>query len=268
MIHYHGLPITGQTVAVRAIKGGHAFVSFGTPGQLGLALDICQSIAVDNGAFPAWTQGRPITDWEPFYEWVAEIHRYPQFDFAVIPDVIDGDEAANDALIDQWPWKDKSPHVGAPVWHMHESLDRLSRLVGRWPRICLGSSGQYAKVGSPAWWARMSAAMNVICDRSGRPATKLHGLRMLNWRVFTKLPLASADSTNIGRNVGIDKNWIGGPYPPPTKEARADVMRAIIEERQSPTFWDRRAADARTNKFLDTLRGDELERFCVALGAA
>lgn len=39
MIHYHGLPITPETAAIEAIKGGHAFVSFRHPEQLRLAVD-------------------------------------------------------------------------------------------------------------------------------------------------------------------------------------------------------------------------------------
>jgi hypothetical protein len=54
--------------------------------------------------------------------------RAPNFDFAIIPDVIDGDEAANDALINLWPWI-REKHMSAPVWHLHESLDRLMRLA-------------------------------------------------------------------------------------------------------------------------------------------
>jgi hypothetical protein len=38
---------------------------------------------------------------------------------------------------------------------------------------------------------------------------RLHGLRMLNPEVFSRLPFASADSTNIGRNIGIDQAWRG-----------------------------------------------------------
>lgn len=238
MIHYHGLPITPATAAVRAISGGHAFVSFRHPDQLTIALDCAQSFAVDNGAFSAWRSGYPIIDWEPYYEWVAELHRYPSFDFAVIPDVIDGSEDDNDALIEEWPWKGVNAWVGAPVWHLHESLERLDRLVENWPRICIGSSGEYEKIGGRMWWSRMREAMDVICDKSGRPASKLHGLRMLDSEVFTKFPFASADSTNIGRNIGIDSAW-KGTYTPPTKEARAAIMRERIESHQSLTFWDR-----------------------------
>lgn len=237
MIHYHGLPITPATASRAAISGGHAFVSFRYPDQLGLVLEVCQSFAVDNGAFSAWKSGDPVTDWTSFYEWVGQIHRYPSFDFAVIPDVIDGDEQANDALVAEWPF---APHVGAPVWHMHESLARLERLALAWPRICLGSSGQYATVGNARWWNRITEAMNTVCDKQGRPICKLHGLRMLDPDVFSRLPFAGADSTNIAQNIGIDSAW-RGPYTPATKECRALVMRERIESYQSMTIWTPRS---------------------------
>lgn len=219
MIHYHGLPITPATAAVRAISGGHAFISFRHPDQLTIALECVQSFAVDNGAFSAWRSGSPVLDWTMFYEWVAELHRYPTFDFAVIPDVIDGDE------------------------------DRLDRLVSNWPRICLGSSGEFAQIGTQAWWTRMAQAMDVICDRSGRPACKVHGLRMLDPAIFSRFPFASADSTNIGQNIGIDSAW-KGTYTPPTKEARAAIMRERIESHQALTFWVRTAAPIQASLFM------------------
>ena len=204
-------------------------------------LDVAQSFAVDNGAFSAWRSGAPVTDWNQFYDWVAELHRYPAFDFAVIPDVIDGDEAANDALLAEWPWRERAPWVGAPVWHLHESLERLQRLALAWPRVCLGSSGEFAQIGTTRWWTRMAEAMDVVCDRDGRPVCKLHGLRMLDPEVFSRFPFASADSTNIAQNVGIDSAW-RGTYTPASKESRAQVMRERIESRQSLTFWERRDA--------------------------
>jgi hypothetical protein len=78
--------------------------------------------------------------------------------------------------------------------------------------------------------------MRVVCDEDGRPMTRLHGLRMLDPAVFTRLPFASADSTNIGRNVGIDQAWRGA-YTPPTKEARAQILRARIEAHNAPATW-------------------------------
>ena len=217
-----------------AIKAGHAFVSYAHADQLTAAVEYASSFAIDNGAFSAWRSGNPVTDWSAFYAWARQCQLIPSCDFAVIPDVIDGDEAANDALLAEWPM----PHwFGAPVWHMHESLDRLCRLALMYPRVCIGSSGDYAVVGNAAWWGRMRQAMRVVCDNDGRPMVKLHGLRMLNPAVFIKLPFASADSTNIGRNVGIDKNW-RGTYLPPTKESRAMVMRQRIESHNAPATFN------------------------------
>lgn len=238
MIHYHGSPITPATAAHKAYDAGHAFVSIRSPTQMGLVLEVCQSFAVDNGAFSAWKSGSPVTDWNFYYDWVAELWRYPSFDFAVIPDVIDGTEEDNDELVNEWPWKDaKSKWVGAPVWHMHESIERLQRLAREFPRVCIGSSGQYATVGNKDWWVRMTVAMDAITDKHNRPICKLHGLRMLNPRVFTKLPFASADSTNIAQNIGIDSAW-KGTYTPVNKEARAQVMRHRIESHQATVFWE------------------------------
>jgi hypothetical protein len=231
---YHGTPITPETACIAAIRNRHAFVSFPNRGQLDAVVSVCQTFAIDNGAFPAWRAGNPIQDWRPFYEWAAQCKLIPCCDFAVIPDVIDGDEAANDELLAEWPlpkW------FGAPVWHMHESLSRLERLASSYPRICIGSSGEFATVGTAAWWGQMARAMRVLCDDEGRPMCKLHGLRMLNPEIFTRLPLASADSTNVARNIGIDQAWTGS-YQPKTKEGRAIVLRDNIESNQAPARWN------------------------------
>lgn len=240
MIHYHGLPITPNSAALKVIQGGHAFVSFNRPDQLAMAIEHCQSFAVDNGAFSSWKSGNPVADWTGFYHWVHGICRSSAFDFAVIPDVIDGTEADNDALLAEWPWA-YSP-VGAPVWHMHESLDRLERLANSYYRVCLGSSGQYATVGNANWKAHMLEVMDVVTDSDGFSICKLHGLRMLNPRIFTLYPFSSADSTNIARNVGIDSKWKGG-YPPVSKDMRAMVMRERIEAHQSPQRWARNSIE-------------------------
>jgi hypothetical protein len=233
VIHYHGMPITPDTCAVEAIGGGHGFISYRHPKQLGIAAAVCQSFAVDNGAFTAWKAGHPVKDWSAFYGWAEDCRRIPNCDFAVVPDVIDGSEADNDSLMAEWPLP-KS--FGAPVWHMHESLDRLERMASDWPRICIGSSGDFATVGNAEWWERMGQAMRVVCDKQGRPMVKLHGLRMLNPKVFSRLPFSTADSTNLARNIGIDMYW-KGTYLPPTKEARARVLRQRIESTNAPPVW-------------------------------
>ncbi len=233
MIHYHGLPISPQTAARHAINVGHAFVSFYYPEQLSLAVECCQSFAIDNGAFSAWKHGEPVKQWGDYYEWAASCKLIPSCDFAVVPDIIDGSEADNNYLLDEWPlprW------FGAPVWHMHESLDRLERLASSWIRVCIGSSGEFATIGSQAWWGQMARAMRVVCNDDGQPLVRLHGLRMLNPQLSSVIPFSSADSTNIARNIGIDKKWRGN-YMPPTKEVRAAVLRSRIESHNAPACW-------------------------------
>jgi hypothetical protein len=234
VIHYHGVTISPNVAAVAALRCGHAFVSFEYPEQLPIVVEVAQSFAIDNGAFSAWKNGAPVRDWRAFYEWSSDVRRFPSCDFAVIPDAIEGAEATNDALIREWPLGT----FGAPVWHMHESLARLERLVHEWPRVCLGSSGEFATIGGARWWTRIAEAMEIACDADGFPRTRLHGLRMLDPEVFSRLPLSSADSTNIGRNVGIDSKWPIA-YAPPNKETRAAVLRARIESVNAPARWDR-----------------------------
>lgn len=235
MIHYHGLPITPESAAAKVAIGGHVFLSYAHRGQQAVATTMAQSFAVDNGAFSAWRAGEPVADWTPFWEWVKEMVKFPSCDFVVVPDVIDGTEAENAALI--WEAGLHLPEWAlAPVWHMHESLDSLLGLCRDFHRVCIGSSGAYSDPGSAAWWRRMSEAMDEICE-DGVPPCKLHGLRMLDPAIFTRLPFASADSTNIGRNIGIDSAW-RGTYQPATKETRAMLMRERIESSNAPGLWD------------------------------
>lgn len=233
VIHYHGTPITPAIAAAQILIKRHAFVSFAHPEQMDVVQEVCQSFALDNGAFSAWRSGEPVSDWSGYYEWVNGLRKHPAFDFAVIPDKIDGNENDNRALIREWPHGD---FIGAPVWHLHESLNFLAELIERFPRICLGSSGEFATVGNLKWWRRINDAMKVCCDDLGRPKTKIHGLRMLWPQAFTQIPLSSADSTNVARNIGIDSAWTGS-YLPPTKAWRGMTIAERIEMHNSPATW-------------------------------
>jgi hypothetical protein len=229
VIHYHGGPITPETCAHIAWKRGHACISFANPDQIELAASICQSFFVDNGAFTFWKQGRPV-DWQAYYEWCARWLAHPACDWAVIPDVIDGGEDENDALLGEWPFG----HRGVPVWHLNESPERLVRLAGEWPRVALGSAAEWDVSNPTKCLKRLYDVLPAICDEEGRPLRKLHGLRMLSPDIVTAAPLASGDSTNLARNIGIDGNWASGAYPPRTKETRTMVLREAIESHQSP----------------------------------
>ena len=58
VIHYHGLPMTPIPDMVKAMRGRHAMVSFEDPRQIEEAAEVCQFIALDNGAFSAWRSGK------------------------------------------------------------------------------------------------------------------------------------------------------------------------------------------------------------------
>lgn len=238
MIHYHGGPITPTEAAVRIWTARHACVSFADQRQAALAFEVCQSVMLDNGAFSYWKAGEGKVPWGEYTAWVRAWARHPALDFVVIPDVIDGDEAENDALVKVWrSCRDIRP-LGAPVWHLHESLERLTRLAGEWSRVALGSSGAFAEPESGPWWNRIGEAMDAVCDEEGRPMCRLHGLRMLSPTVFSHLPLASADSTNVARNISLDKAW-KGPYRPITDGMRALVLAERIEHHVAAVRWNR-----------------------------
>jgi hypothetical protein len=231
MIHYHGTPLGGpRQDAARFLIGRHALVPFSYTDDIAIVADVCQSFCLDNGAFTVWKKGGQL-DVPGYIAWCREWHRHPGFDFALIPDVIDGDEQQNDELLAAWP----DDIEGVPVWHMHESLERLQRLANTWRTVALGSSGAWASVGTAGWWNRMTDAMTAICDDQGRPACKLHGLRMLDPDVFRKLPLSSADSTNAAVNSGSLSRF--GMYLPPTTAQRAAVIAARIESHNSAAVF-------------------------------
>jgi len=217
---------------VKAFAGRHVMVSFQEPRQIEVAAEVCQSVVLDNGAFSAWRAGKKH-DFDGYLEWVTKWLKHPAVEWCVIPDVIDGTEGDNDMILHRWP----HPIIGGvPVYHMHESLERLERLVSRYQRIAIGSSGKWSDPGSETWWGRIAEMAAVLFDSNGMPRTKLHGLRMLDPVIFSHLPLASADSCNVARNVGIDKAW-NGPYAPRSREMRALIMMERIEAHGSAARW-------------------------------
>lgn len=233
MIHYHGGPITPLTCASAAWTARHAFVSFERPDQIEFAAEICQSFAIDNGAFTVWKRGGSV-DVPAYVDFVKQWEKHPGFDWCLIPDVIDGTEEDNDRMFGTFMNAGGNLMAGVPVWHLHESYERLARLCRQWPRVALGSSGEWSEVGTLGWWERMGGAMDFICDDDGRPPCKLHGLRMLNPTVFSQLPLASADSTNVAQNHSREKHLYALS---PAMAALKIVDR--IEQHASAPRWTR-----------------------------
>ena len=248
MIHYHGLPITGADFPIMAMKGKHCMVSYADHRQVAEAAELCQTFTLDNGAWSAYASGMPF-DIEGFCDFATVWAHHPRCDWYCMPDVIGGDEHDNAKIRAEWfkMVDSRTWAKGVPIWHMHEPLSVLQSLMN-WPQptIAIGSSGEYATVGTADWWIRMHEAMTVLCDESGVPWKRIHGLRMLDPTVFSHLPLSSADSTNVARNCGIDKAW-SGPYAPKTERMRALVMIDRIESHASAPRWSPGTAGVQKN---------------------
>jgi hypothetical protein len=235
VIPYHGTPLGGkEDQKGRFFTARHALVSFAYKDDLGIVAEKCQSFIFDNGAFTNFKKGHGVIDVVEYGHWVEEYAAHPGFDWCLIPDKIDGTEEENRAMLHEWRAK-KYRAKGVPVWHLHESLDYLNFLVENFEIVALGSSGGWKTPGSRKWWDRMRLAMLVACDSKGRPRCKLHGLRMLNPKVFTYLPLASADSTNAAVNSGAKGRW--GMYQPPTRAQCADTIASRVETYNSAPVW-------------------------------
>lgn len=230
MIHFHGSPCSGPAdVAGRFYHQRHAMVSFAYPDQLPCIAEACQSFALDNGAFSAWRTGEKL-DVPAYFAWVSEWHRHPGFAWCLIPDVIDGDESANDEMLYQWMNLTEGNIESVAVWHLHESLERLERLADVYRTVAIGSSGVWSTPGTEGWKARMADAMDAVCD-DGKPRCKLHGLRMLNPEIFTRYPFASADSTNAAQNAS--RPLAGQTFA----WQRANIIADRAEAHNSAAVW-------------------------------
>jgi hypothetical protein len=210
-----------------AMAGKHCMVSFAHPSQAAMAAELCQSFTLDNGAFSAWKTKRQL-DVGKLADWVSQWLRHPSCDWYCIPDTIGGDEHENAAMRAKW-FNQVSGEVwrkGVPIWHLHEPLEVLRNFL-TWPSpaIALGSSGEFATI------------------------KKIHGLRMLDPTIFSHFPFSSADSTNVARNVGIDKKWTG-PYAPASRKTRALILMERIENHAAASRWAGSGGGAMPNQEL------------------
>jgi hypothetical protein len=220
--HFHGGPITPRS-ELMTLAGRCFCVSYAAPEQIEVVHQIGQSVLLDNGAFSFWRSGKQ-TNWDGYYRWCDKWLQH-RTTWAVIPDVIDGSETANDHLISQWLLRFDLGR-GAPVWHLHESIERLDRLSRLHPRVCIGSSGAYAQIGTPQWHDRMRQAFNALIDRTvGPPRCDVHMLRGMGV-VGGPYPFTSVDSTDVARNHNRPQN---------TAVQLAERWDAV----QSPAVWRR-----------------------------
>ena len=218
MIHYHGTPMTPKEMLYR-MAGKHLCVSFANAYQAKTCMEIGQSVMWDNGAFTTYTQGKNL-DRTKLYSWLEDKIGHPHW--AVIPDVIGGDEEHQRSLLSEWPF---GPEFGAPVWHMDMPFDYLMYLTDHYKKICFGSSGQYWNVGSDAWCGRADAAFNMLAQKHSRMPW-IHMLRGLSL-AGERWPFASADSVNVARNY---KDYDRCP----------ELMARKIDSVQTPFLWEKK----------------------------
>lgn len=213
-VHYHGTPITPREMLYR-MAGKNFCVSLADPRDAEVCQRIGQSVMWDNGAFTQFTKGRPA-DWGRYYSWLEPRLGHPHW--AVIPDVIDGTENENRKLIEQWPFRRE---LGAPVWHMAESIGLLLDYTQKHYRVCFGSSGAFWEVGSDAWCRRADQAFNALARNGSMP-----WIHMLRGMATTgkRWPFASVDSVNVARNF---KDTDSCP----------EAMARTIDATQCPVMW-------------------------------
>lgn len=234
MIKYHGTPIGGtKEDALKFLVGRHALISYATQGHIPEVLECCESFCLDNGAFTIWKTTGGNIDVHGYIEWVSHYQKHPSFDFALIPDVIGGTEEENDELLKEWDQN----LIGVPVYHLGESPERFLRLSEEYSKVAFGSTDKWPRNGSKAWWKYMADFMDIVTDENGNLPCKVHGLRMLDVKLFQYLPLHSGDSTNASVNGHLCMKK--GIHPAIERWQGNERIAQKIEAYQSAHFWDR-----------------------------
>lgn len=232
LIKYHGTPVGGTKFdALRFLSGRHALVSYIAQTHLPEVLECCESFCLDNGAFTIWKQGGQL-DLIGYRNWVDKLSNHPAMDFYLIPDVIGGGEEQNDTLLKDW----HKDFTGVPVFHLGENPDRFLRLAGEYGHVALGSTDSWGRNGTEKWWFFMADFLDTV-TKDGLFPCKVHGLRMLDPRIFKYVPLHSGDSTNAAVNGHLCMKK--GTHPAIERWQGNERIAQRIEHWQSAQFWDR-----------------------------
>ena len=215
-----GLPLNPAPL-LEQLRGRSFCVSYSHKRRLGAQLHQAIELVgedgillVDNGAFTAWRAGKKLDwcHWDGFAAWAKDILDICPQAVMVVPDVIGGTVEENWQLAMEFccsggiPW-DRC----MTVWHMHESLDYLRHMT-EMQYIAIGSSGQYAKVGTAAWHKRMRQAFRALdraTTRNGLLRPWVHLMRAQQW--MHAYPVDSCDSCNIAVNHNVWARRNPGP---------------------------------------------------------
>lgn len=145
---YHGTPMTPIPALEAVLPGRGVCIPFARPESAQYVEPICDDRMYDCSAYTFWKQARKKgreweevnRDWTAYYKFL-EARLFTGRAWAVIPDRIAAPTQLNDALITEWP---HGKERGAPVWHMDEPVERISRLLDLgYERICFGWVGTF-----------------------------------------------------------------------------------------------------------------------------
>jgi hypothetical protein len=223
VIHYHGTPITPRSQLNR-MAGRNFCVSYAAPQDVKTCLAIGQSVMLDNGAFSTFTRGATF-DVAGYYAWLEDKLAHPHW--AVVPDAIGGSLDDQYSMLLTWPRESFGYDQAAAVFHLHMPLTHLYFLCNAYPKVCLGSSGEYWQIGTEKWIGRMDEIFNELAKRY-RKMPWIHGMRMLG-QLDGGWPFASADSTNVAQNYHRD-----------THPKCANCKASIIDAQQPAATWQER----------------------------
>ena len=200
-IPVHGTPITPRRL-LRQMAGESFCVSYADPRDIETVLQLQDPdgiLVLDNGAFTHWKTGRGQIDVHAFWRWANELQARHLAAVAVIPDVIGGSEAENQALADfSRLGAAEFPHRIMYIWHLNESLELLERNAQRFNFVGFGSCAEYDVQTNRAGYARrLAEAREVLAGVEHYPWVHLmRGLGQLHAQAWAN----SADSTNVARN--------------------------------------------------------------------
>lgn len=196
-----GTPITPAHL-LDELEGESFCISYATKRDLEVEriIEIAGTmVMLDNGAFTAWKKGGD----EPFLrqEYLDGYHRWAKHVMArcpqavgVVADTITGTTEQNRELYRTTALDRERAMV---VFHMHESDAYLRELLGAgFFSVAIGSSGEYAKVGTPEWHARITEIMTIVNSAPTRP--HIHMMRAQ--AQHHRYDFDSSDSTNLAVN--------------------------------------------------------------------
>ncbi len=206
----HVTPITPWEV-IKALAARCYCVSFYRPDQVEWVDENAEEWFGDCGTYSFWQAAlkakvkeivSPFTrDYlDAYYAWCRRwcLHGSGRCKWVVIPDPIGTGTQELDALIREWPEDLKA--FGVPVYHLDEPIERAIRLLREHGRLCIGATGEFKDIPSPAFCDRMDELFTAIFVEFGYiPWIHMfRGLQLLkpeyDW------PISSADSSDRARN--------------------------------------------------------------------